>query len=294
MKQFFSIFVSLLIFFSSSWFSGPLQANTIDKALEQLIKGKELYFALQFEKALSHLESASALFQDNMEYLTKGEHLFDSHLYSALCYFSKKDEDLARKRVHLAYHLNPKRILSEKDYPPPFVKFFKRATTSKPIVKMTRVEIHSKPAFATVYLNGFKMGMTPLIVESWTAGKHHVKIVLDDYQEWYKVIGFSDKKRNRLSAALSPIQEPKWITTSPLSKAPEYPESDDLAQTESFLRMVEEKTKPSWTKNVWLWSLGALAIGGLTYGLVKSKDKHEAPSQPRPAPANPTVTVHFP
>lgn len=168
---------------------------------------------------------------------------------------------------------------------------------------MGKLEINSTPPFATVYLNGFKMGMTPLIIREWPEGKVYVKLSSDDYQEWYSLVTLNPKNKNQIQAELTPLAQPIWITQSPLSQVSPQISSDKTAiqtttqplpsETQNFLKALNnetESTQGSWTQSIWFWSLAAAIVGGITYGVIQSRDKESSQTTvPRAR-----ITANFP
>jgi len=253
----------------------PMIDPPLGSALEHLIQGKDAYYKLSMKEALDHLNEAKKLYTQNLASLTKGEQLFDTHLYLALCHFSRQQLKSASDEIKQAFQLNPKRKPDAKIYPPNFIQFFNASVQSFKI-KRTHIDINSTPSFATVYMNGFEMGLTPLILEDWVVGKHYITITAVDHSEWRYVLNASIEKKNRIEAKLAPLSNPSWISKSPISAAP----LQQNGEIKKFLKVMNEQSADSsWTKSIWIWPIAVLTIGGITYGVIHSQNKGKIPSE---------------
>ena len=245
-----------------------------DDALHHLLQGKESYYALSFEKALQELEKSKELYYQNIEELAKGEELYDAHLFTALCHFSQKNIEKTKTEMNQAFFLNPKRKLDPKLYPPNFIDFFNKTTAHHRLLLTSKLEITSDPPFAMVYINGFRMGLTPLILKEWSEGKHYITILLDEYKDWHSSTTLLATRTEKVHAKLSFLETPSWITKSPISRA--HPQEGSSTEIENFLKKMEEApTEYSWKNSIWTWSIAAIAIGGITYGILKAQNQRE-------------------
>ena len=299
MKRLFIIILNTCFLTQTSWavITPPVSQEALTQAFENFLQGKELYYELSFDQSLSKLKKAQTLYYQNLSSITKGEELFDSHLYSALCYFSQKEKDLAKNEIRKAYRLNPKRTLDPKVFSPEFIQFFMQASDSFKNIPKGKLEVHSTPSFAKVGINGFEMGLTPLIIRDWPQGEHAIRVILEDHKEWSATITVIENKTQKISAQLVPYTGPEqWLTKKSLSKVQSHSNTTSSLslETQKFLEAMNKPTgePSSWTSSVWFWSFAALAAaGGATYAVLQSQNKRTQEQQPQSSPA---ITVNLP
>ncbi len=303
MKRLFILFLNLCflvqIFLQTSWavIMPPASEEALTQAFENFLQGKELYYELSFDQSLSKLKKAQTLYYQNFSSITKGEELFDSHLYAALCTFSQKQNDLAKEEIRKAYRLNPKRTLDPKVFSPEFIQFFMKTSDSFKNTPRGKLEVHSTPSFAKVWVNGFEMGLTPLIVRDWPQGEHAIRVVLEDHKEWLATITVIENKTQKISAQLIPYSGPEqWLTKKTSQSRPTHVPNTLSLETQKFLEAMNKPTEEpsSWTNSVWFWSLAALAAGGATYAVLQSQQKKTQDQDPQQPQSSPAIAVNLP
>ena len=286
MKRLFTIFLILCFSFEIG-FAGiepPAQEN-LSIAFEKVIQGKELYYQSSFEEALNHFKEAQTLYHGHMASLTKGDSLFEAHIYAGLCHFSQKQMTSAKEEIKKAYLLKPKKTLDPKTFSPAFIAFFQETTKPLKDLSKTKLEIHSTPDFAKVYINGFEMGLTPLIINHWPQAEYHVRIVMDDFREWTSSINTTQQKNYRVNATLIRLSDPTWLSKKTSS-------NDSISiETQRFLKAMESQNTSAWTTSFWFWSIAAIAAGGVTYAVLSSQQQKAVPKSSTPVSI---VTAHLP
>lgn len=136
------------------------------------------------------------------------------------------------------------------------------------------IDINSKPAGATVYIDDSNAGVTPLKT-GVNPGQHTIKIFKTNYNDWEKVVQV-DKGENNIFAELALIRGTVPVTPDNTTDAdqglPETPGSE-----------TGEKKKGG---NKLLYILGGAAIVGGGYALLKPK------SDPEPEIEKSKVTIN--
>lgn len=64
--------------------------------------------------------------------------------------------------------------------------------------------VDSRPAGASVFLDGESVGVTPLIIQEIIVGNHEVRIIGDGYRPWLSRIRVEEGQRSRVAASLEP------------------------------------------------------------------------------------------
>ncbi|MBI3019679.1 MAG: PEGA domain-containing protein [Deltaproteobacteria bacterium] len=295
MKRLFIAILNICFLTQTSWavITPPASQEALTRAFENFLQGKELYYELSFDQSLSKLKKAQTLYYQNLPSITKGEELFDSHLYAALCYSSQKQKDLAKEEIRKAYLLNPKRTLDPKVFSPEFIQFFIQASGSFKNNPKGKLEVHSTPSFAKVWVNGFEMGLTPIIIRDWPQGEHAVRIILEDHKEWIATITVIENKTQKISAQLVPYTGPEqWLTRKTSQNRPLQTPTALSLETQKFLEAMNKPQEESfiWTSSLWFWSLAALAAGGAAYVALQSQNKKEQ----HPQASSSAITVNLP
>jgi PEGA domain len=62
--------------------------------------------------------------------------------------------------------------------------------------------VESRPPGAAVFLNGNRIGTTPVTVEAVPAGSHALRLELDGYRRWTASVRVVAGERNRVTASL--------------------------------------------------------------------------------------------
>jgi len=62
--------------------------------------------------------------------------------------------------------------------------------------------VESRPPGASVYLDGRRIGTTPLVLESAPTGSHALRLELDGYRRWTSSVRVAAGERNRVTASL--------------------------------------------------------------------------------------------
>lgn len=233
-------------------------------------KGKENYYKLNIEKALEHFQKAK-------EALKEGEELYDTHLFMALCFLSQKNEPKAKESIKDAWILNSQKTPNPTLFSPEFISFFKKNIPTNH--SKGTLEISSKPPFSKVFMNGFEAGETPLITDL-PHGKYLIRLAHENHSDWETHIQFN-KPSLRIDASLTFLPKPLD------SRRNDSPTSSSLSpQTQKFLQAIEENSNiTEQHRSVWFWSIAAVAVGGITYGIWHS--------QTHPS-ASPTISTYIP
>jgi hypothetical protein len=68
-----------------------------------------------------------------------------------------------------------------------------------------KIRVTSEPTHASVYLDGEHKGTTPLTIRQVSAGKHRIRVVKKDYNDWSKTIFVEQGKMSYVFAQLEPL-----------------------------------------------------------------------------------------
>ena len=275
--------ILLAVFFSHTVLAvitPSVSQSELSVATDHLLLGKEKFVALQLNEPIQKLNASQTLFYKHLSALTDGDSLYDTHLYLALCYFTQNELPKAKAELQKAYILNFKKELASKDFPTKFLQFFKETKNelSKTVSK-SRLEIHSQPPFAKIYINGFEMGLTPLHLETWPIGKHTVRIVHESHETWTQTIELT-KNNHQIQAQLkeqAPIQSISKKLQGQISP---------LEWLQKMESQEQEKAQTQKSFLSWAWPVLPIVFGIVTYQFIQNKKDTPQASSPSVIQAN--------
>ena len=128
----------------------------------------------EFADATASVEKAIRLLETNGERVPDLRKLSDAYLLAGVAYFRDGLEDDADAMLNKAVHYDPERQLKRDAYPPIFIRVFERARFN--VLRRPRGRVHVKAAGGRVFLDGRKMGTTPLTLTDVLPGKHWLRI----------------------------------------------------------------------------------------------------------------------
>ncbi|MGE3179807.1 MAG: PEGA domain-containing protein, partial [Vicinamibacterales bacterium] len=67
---------------------------------------------------------------------------------------------------------------------------------------LATLAVESRPPGASVFLNGRRVGMTPLLLDPAPSGSHALRLELEGYRRWTATVRVAAGERNRVTASL--------------------------------------------------------------------------------------------
>ena len=155
------------------------EEELLDRARTALADGRRAYDALSLDDAIARLGQAVSLYQRTGPLLGDLDELRTAlgYLGAALTLRGSADEGVSTFYELLT--VDPSHTLD--DFPPAVVKVFDRAVDRLNSAPTGSVEIYSTPPHAAVFLDGTFRGVTPLSMDSLTAGTHYLRLEKDGY-----------------------------------------------------------------------------------------------------------------
>lgn len=145
------------------------------KALELVQKGESALEDEEFADSARHLRAAIKLLEDNGDAVDDLRLLADLYLKLGVALFRNGDEDEGDDALAKAVHYSPDRRLSEKEWPPIFIRIYDRARYN--VLKRPRARVEVKgQAGAAVLFDGRNLGKAPLILADALPGVHWVRL----------------------------------------------------------------------------------------------------------------------
>jgi tetratricopeptide (TPR) repeat protein len=147
-------------------------------------EGRQAYQTLQIGRSLKAMREAEKYLEFCGPEVRDGKLLVDSKLYAGLSLLAQgaRDEALNEFRQAVAYDNDYQ--LSERKFPPDVIQAFNAARQQLLSGNPTQVTFISKPAGATVYVDGHSRGVTPLRGLKLYTGRHFIRLEQEGYSAW--------------------------------------------------------------------------------------------------------------
>jgi hypothetical protein len=161
---------------------GGVDAPILKEAEEALNAGKNNFTAFQDRKAHSDLAKARTLLFGIAPNERTNELLADISFQMALIHLREENNGLAMGELRLMHRLSQRDTIDPVRYPPDVVKAFQRAKSQiKKGAQDTQLRISATYDGASVFINGKKVGVTPLDTKV-RPGVHIVAVAAPEYQ----------------------------------------------------------------------------------------------------------------
>ena len=232
----------LALVFLASLLSPDLILAQEESPEKALVKARHFYEAGKYQDALDELVPLISQGQEH-----EAHQMVEIYKYLAFCNSAYGKWDLVKKQFKRALEYNPKLELDPVFTSPKIMEVFQEAREefekTRDAAEATRregrkvtpglISVSANVVGADVYLNGVKIGQTPMpSPKAAYAGKYRVEVKKSGYSTWEKIIELRPGDKSDFQAEL--------------------------------IQMVRAK-KP-WYKKAWVWAAIAAAAGGATAG----------------------------
>lgn len=142
-----------------------------------LEEGRVLYERADPAQAIPVLEDAVRAFNTAMAASTDNRGLLEALLLLGFAYNVSGDEERARKAFGRAVQLDPTRELDEINYAPRIVAFYADVREQVLAAGTGSLEVLTALPGAEVYLDGRRVGATPVVAQDLCAGRHFLSVI---------------------------------------------------------------------------------------------------------------------
>ena len=153
----------------SDAFLGPARAL--------LDEGRVLYERASPDQAIPVLEEAVKAFNATMAYTTENRSLIEALLLLGFAHIVMGDEDTARRAFGRVVLMEPSRELDEINYAPRIVDFYAEVREQVLAGGFGSIEVLTPLPGAEVYVDGRRVGVTPMVVEQLPVGRHFLAVI---------------------------------------------------------------------------------------------------------------------
>ncbi len=158
----------------------PAPAAPSDPGEALVEAAHDLYIHAEFKRALASAEAAVAHYRDHPALVGDGARVIDAYVYAALAELELKHKDRVRQFLTAALVQRPDLKLSEMEFSPLAVVAVEQARraelTGRPKASLT---LTSTPPFAHAWVDGARIGETPVTARDLFIGRHVVRIESD-------------------------------------------------------------------------------------------------------------------
>lgn len=206
----------------AAYHGGHADASATTREAQDILSlAKDRYFQFRYEDAREGLTRAISILEASRGDVSQaGPLLVDAYVSQAVVAKSLGDVASAREAFSKALAVNPKLDLSDEEYPPSVAKLFEEERARVAGKPAGSIRATSSPEVADVYVNGIRMGVTPLLLEGMPAGRYHVLIRASQYGELARTVDVAAGARAKVRGRLG------W---HPRESKPESVEEDDAA-----------------------------------------------------------------
>jgi len=186
----------------------PLRAREqVQKGLELLDRGREMYDAFELAPALSTTTKAVLALERGAAALHDMGPYVNALLLLGATYSLKADKRNARNTFERALLVDRRATLQGGGYPPTVMEIFDEARDLVEGAPLASLSIYANPAAAEVYVDGIFRGSTPLTIDRLPAGRHVVRVFRSGYTSYGRVIELLDGAEETVQAALKPTPQ---------------------------------------------------------------------------------------
>lgn len=176
----------------------PLSSQADSSLAGALQQAADLQLNFEYDKAIDLLKESLERFENSDPGLSDLQKLADVHLYLAYLYKNGGNQTAMKKELEEAARFNPSLVPNEMIFPPSLGVLLEEAKDRIwQEANFGEMMIDSQPSGADLFINGAYKGKTPLRLDRYPAGSHHL-VVRKDRQSAYKKINLKTGTNERI------------------------------------------------------------------------------------------------
>ncbi len=152
----------------------------LGQARALLDEGRVLYERASPDQAIPVLEDAVKAFNATMAYTTENRSLIEALLLLGFANLVMGDEDTARRAFGRVVLMDPSRELDAINYAPRIVNFYAEVREDILSQGFGSIEVLTPLPGAEVFIDGRRVGVTPMVAEQLPVGRHFLGVVGPD------------------------------------------------------------------------------------------------------------------
>jgi len=214
--------------------------SVLERAREQLRQGQSAYLELEFEQAITTLESAVADFDAASAALEDPGDLGQALLFLGASHAFNGQAREAQSVFRRLHTQMPFITPDENTFPPDVVRMYERATPRDARRPQGQITIDSNPPGAIAYVDFLARGRTPLTVDGLISGDHIVRVTRPGATPFVETVTVRGRRGGESSAYLVDAPDMEGLSTQldALADAPVEEVGDGpIAQVSSMLQV---------------------------------------------------------
>lgn len=184
--------------------AGPAEAGPeLGPIKARIAEGKSQFLNFQFAAAIKTFKGTKASLQAIQADLRDYQPLLESLQYLAVSSMNSGDKKSADAAFRELAHIRPDYQIDPKQFPPNVLQAFEKVRAAEAKTPRGRLSIKSEPSGASVFLNEFEVGVTPLVVPA-PPGAHMVRVQQPGYFPWNQRVQITSYQKEEVAVLLKP------------------------------------------------------------------------------------------
>jgi hypothetical protein len=185
----------------------PLSDSDL-KAAEKLRKsGENSYGKFQFDKAIKAFTGSLAKYEKSLALMKDFTPVLDTLLMLSVCYYRTDHEKDGAMMLVKVIRLKPDLVLDPEKYPPMFRNTAEAIRKKLLLKRRGEVEVVANEEGASVFFDGNKVGVTPILMKELVPGEHFLRVEKEGLQPWAGKVTVVSTQRRRVLAAMGGVKK---------------------------------------------------------------------------------------
>jgi tetratricopeptide (TPR) repeat protein len=215
----------------------PLSDKALKQAEKLRLEGEQYFQQLAFDKAIKALKASFAMYENSLALMTDFEAAVQTLLVLAACYYQMEQEEEGAKMLVKVIRLRPELNLDPEKYPPMFRNVAEEIKKKLLLKARGELEVIANAEGATVYLDGRKVGESPVILKDLVPGEHYLRVEKAGLQPWADKVNVVSTQRIGVAASLGGVKK----MAGPLGEIAESLQNNNL--TAAVVKTIQQEGK---------------------------------------------------
>lgn len=176
--------------------------HTFQTAEELVHSARDAYDRLDLDAAQNSLEIALQNYESGAAYVADFQKVAEAHLLLGAVHILKGEDRIGFQQLQYALNISPQAEPDPRIFNPAMRAQFQKVATRLSAQPTGALNLTSSPGYTEVYVDGVFSGVTPVILENVTEGRHYVRMVQDGLRPWGKVLNVVGRREISETAAL--------------------------------------------------------------------------------------------
>ncbi len=192
---------------SSATEVAPLSDKDLKAAKKLKKSGENFYGKFQFDRAIKAFTGSLTKYERSLALMKDFTPVLDTLLMLSVCYYRTDHEKDGAKMLVKVIRLKPDLVLDPEKYPPMFRNTAEAIRKKLLLKRRGEVEVVANEEGASVFFDGNKVGLTPILIKELVPGDHFVRVEKEGLQSWAGKVTVVPTQRRRVLAALGGVKK---------------------------------------------------------------------------------------